>query len=235
MNDSLDPILQQEEQRKLRKQLIWRLSIAVVLVACVLGTLAWLEHKPNQAATITRDSSVRIAPRATTTPELAPATTASSPESVIASTPEAEISSTPTPEPSASPTPNASVTAFTGLPAEPYLPAVPKSSLAATATPIPLAIEIDKTIKQPTSSQSKVVLAQPYPRPVSSNSGYTVQAGVFLHASNAENMLRQVQSAGIPAYLETRVQIGPFKSQQEADAAVKKLRKLGLEPVIKAN
>ena len=56
--------------------------------------------------------------------------------------------------------------------------------------------------------------------------------GVFLHANNAEKLLKQLQAAGIPAYLETRVQIGPFKNKAEAEAAAEKLRKMGITPVI---
>jgi len=46
--------------------------------------------------------------------------------------------------------------------------------------------------------------------------------------------LQQLQSAGIPAYLETRVQIGPFTNKAEADAAMAKLRKMGINPVLNA-
>jgi DedD protein len=70
--------------------------------------------------------------------------------------------------------------------------------------------------------------------PPVSASQYTVQAGAFLHASNAEKLLQQLQSAGIPAYLETRVQIGPFTNKAEADAAMAKLRKMGINPVLNA-
>ena len=238
MNDSLDPILQEEEQRRLRQQLIWRLTIAIILVACVLGVLAWLEHNPQQTKVMTT-SSVRIAPRPslepTITPEALPAATIVEEASAVAHTEEALpiVTATLTPTPTIMPSPIA--TPFLGLPAEPYLPAVPKT-VHATATALPIAI--NQTIKQTLAAPTPKITKLPnlaYPLPVSSPNGFTVQAGVFLHASNAETMLRQVQSAGVPAYLETRVQIGPFKNKREAQAAIQKLRKLGLEPVIKPN
>ncbi|MBE9609602.1 SPOR domain-containing protein [Chitinilyticum litopenaei] len=60
-----------------------------------------------------------------------------------------------------------------------------------------------------------------------------MQAGVFLHAARAEKLLEQLQQAGIPAYLETRVQIGPFNNKAEADKAIQKLRSMGIEPVVR--
>ena len=65
--------------------------------------------------------------------------------------------------------------------------------------------------------------------------GYTVQAGVFLQAENAGKLLAQLKTAGVPAYLETRVQIGPFKDKASADAAAVKLKRLGISPVVRGN
>jgi DedD protein len=38
--------------------------------------------------------------------------------------------------------------------------------------------------------------------------------------------------AGIPSTLEARVQVGPFKTRQEAEAARAKLKGLGIEPIL---
>ncbi|WP_410498005.1 SPOR domain-containing protein [Chitinibacter sp. S2-10] len=98
-----------------------------------------------------------------------------------------------------------------------FEPDLPK----ATYTPIPA---INNTAIKPASN---------FPAPVSNSRGFSVQAGVFLLSNNAEKLLGQLQQAGIPAYLETRVQIGPFKNKAEADAAVKKLKAMGITPVVK--
>ena len=60
--------------------------------------------------------------------------------------------------------------------------------------------------------------------------GYRLQMGVFSQAGNAEELRAKLEQAGIPAYIESRVQVGPFKTQQEADAARRKLKELGLGP-----
>lgn len=52
--------------------------------------------------------------------------------------------------------------------------------------------------------------------------------GVFNSVSNAEDMLTKLKVAGIPAQLETRVQVGPFATRAEALRAQEKLRALGL-------
>ncbi|GAA5171291.1 SPOR domain-containing protein [Viridibacterium curvum] len=58
---------------------------------------------------------------------------------------------------------------------------------------------------------------------------FLVQAGVFANYSNAEELRNKLVAAGIPAQIESRVQIGPFANKQEAAAAQQKLRALGLD------
>ena len=38
--------------------------------------------------------------------------------------------------------------------------------------------------------------------------------------------------AGVPVTIESRVQVGPFASQKEADAARKKIQELGIESIV---
>ncbi|WP_179958183.1 SPOR domain-containing protein [Chitinimonas arctica] len=64
--------------------------------------------------------------------------------------------------------------------------------------------------------------------------GYTVQAGVFQSGDNARKLIEKLGSAGIPARLETRVQIGPFKNRDEADLMMRRLRELGVTPILQA-
>jgi DedD protein len=45
----------------------------------------------------------------------------------------------------------------------------------------------------------------------------------------AEELRARLELAGIPTQIEARVQVGPFKTRQEADAAREKLRALGME------
>lgn len=259
MNDSLDPILQQEEQRRLRTQLIWRLGIAVALVAGVLGVLSWLEQDKDAPPkmTVTQPRDVRIAPRASTAASSPVASTpaASAP---AASTPQAthppienvnqasapvtanaQITSTQPLSPVSGQTPAPFKAPRTSPPNSPSHPSVPRpASPEETAKP-PLAARPEKqvnTVAQPQPEKQAPRAGEPavrYPAPISTPNGYTVQAGVFLHATNAEKLLRQLQTVGVPAYLETRVQIGPFSNKAEAEAAIRKLRQAGITPVLK--
>lgn len=292
MNDSFDPILQQEEQRKLRVQLMWRLAIAAALVCGVLGALAWLDQEKDQKpqVTVSAPKDVRIAPSTASTiasqpvpasqPEASSPTSAPQIASFAASTPAitalsaSTAQTTPTAQRASSPAPQTSTpvkpaeiaaaqqqttlqpvakptTAPITAPAKPtppMQPAAPAQPMAPIkpSTPTKL-VETNKpalpaqhepSLPPATAKPAQQAAAAPaarYPAPVATPNGYTVQAGVFLHSANAENMLKQVQNAGIPAYLETRVQIGPFSNRTEAEIAVQKLRKLGLEPVVKSN
>lgn len=53
---------------------------------------------------------------------------------------------------------------------------------------------------------------------------------MFSSASNAGELHAKLEKAGIPSYIESRVQVGPFKTQKEADEARRKLKELGLGP-----
>jgi cell division protein FtsN len=61
---------------------------------------------------------------------------------------------------------------------------------------------------------------------------YLVQVGVFTSAANAQALQKQLRRAGIEAHLETRVQIGPFKDRREADKALLRAKKLGINAVL---
>lgn len=77
---------------------------------------------------------------------------------------------------------------------------------------------------QPASAQTLMVT----PTPAFPSGTYAVQLGVFSNVSNAEELREKIKQAGIPAQLETRVQVGPFPSRAEALRAQDKLRTLGL-------
>jgi DedD protein len=58
---------------------------------------------------------------------------------------------------------------------------------------------------------------------------FVLQVGVFMNPNNAEDLRAKLALAGIPVMLETRVQVGPFKTRDEVAAAQSKLKALGLE------
>lgn len=63
---------------------------------------------------------------------------------------------------------------------------------------------------------------------------YIVQVGVFMSPANAHALQQQLLKAGIPAHTETRVQLGPFQDLGEAETALAKVKKLGVNAVLVA-
>lgn len=61
---------------------------------------------------------------------------------------------------------------------------------------------------------------------------HLLQAGVFSNYQKAEELHALLTLNGIPSTLETRVQVGPFTSKAEADAARAKLKSLGIESLM---
>jgi DedD protein len=59
-----------------------------------------------------------------------------------------------------------------------------------------------------------------------------VQVGVFTSTANAQALQKQLQRAGLDAHLETRVQLGPFKDRLDADRALARAKKLGINSVL---
>ncbi|GHD62888.1 SPOR domain-containing protein [Jeongeupia chitinilytica] len=215
-----DPIDEQRSQQKLHTQLYWRLGIAVVLIGLVIGTLQLLDRSKQAppAPQIASPSPIASAPTADTASASAPAAEAAS-SAASASQPEAEAEHPQAPT--------------TAMPPQQH-DTSPQSTTESTTS---RAIKPAREIPAPTTAPAPAKTVAPSvgatsPAVVRRADGYTVQAGVFLHSDNAEKLLRKLQAAGVPAYLETRVQIGPFKSRAEADAAAQKLRQLGITPVI---
>lgn len=58
---------------------------------------------------------------------------------------------------------------------------------------------------------------------------YALQMGVFGNMANAEDLRAKLVANGIPATIEARVSVGPFRTRQEVDAARAKLKELGLD------
>lgn len=73
--------------------------------------------------------------------------------------------------------------------------------------------------------------AKPAP---AADKAYVVQVGVFMSPVNAQALQQQLVKAGIPAHTETRVQLGPFRDRREAETALAKVKKLGVNAVLVA-
>jgi DedD protein len=62
--------------------------------------------------------------------------------------------------------------------------------------------------------------------------GFVVQAGVFGETQNAQALQAKLRENGVAATLETRVIVGPFRDRAEADAAQRRMRRLGVEGIV---
>ncbi|WP_293937087.1 SPOR domain-containing protein [Iodobacter sp.] len=249
MNDPLDPILQQESQRRLKVQLAWRLGIAATLIVIALFGISWLDRQQSEKPATTTPTPI-IAPP--TIEPLAPPTAAEQATASQASeASKAEIPSTPalssasgviegashrpsnTPSPTPSSKPSLKLEGISPT-SKPLATLAPSPAPVAQRTPTPVATTPAPNIS--TASPSNIAAtAVPYPSSQHTPNGYTVQAGVFLHAENAGKLLAQLKTAGVPAFIETRVQIGPFKDKASADAAADKLKRLGITPAVRGN
>jgi DedD protein len=121
----------------------------------------------------------------------------------------------PEPPKSAAPATPHSVTAAPQKPAEkPVTPPPP-------AKPAP---EPAKAAPQPGTEKPATPPAKQEPVPKS----FEVQVGVFTDMENAKQLQAKLAEHGIPSHTETKLQVGPFNTKAEADAAREKLKALGI-------
>jgi len=90
----------------------------------------------------------------------------------------------------------------------------PSKPVAAAATPVP--------------SLPPPPLVLPVAPAAPSPAGYLIQLGVFNNRANAEELRSKLALAGIPSQVETRVQLGPFRTREEALKAQQTLKTLGM-------
>ncbi|WP_373068903.1 SPOR domain-containing protein [Zavarzinia sp.] len=140
-------------------------------------------------------------------------------------------------------TPPAPVTAKLALPPKPEPVAEPETKPiepAVEAKPEPTAVP--ERTAAPVAPPPKAAPAHPpavhaapqrapASRPVTQaiERRYALQMGVFSNMANAEDLRAKLVANGIPATIEARVHVGPFKTKQEVDAARAKLKALGLD------
>lgn len=206
----------QDDQDGLKKKLVRRIALAGVAAVVLLGGLAVFEHYLSEEAP----------PPATPVPP--PAATAAAPppieerkeepkaeekkEEVRAEPEKTEMPLAPAPEPRPA----------SRVVIKPPAPAAPAKKAATT--------KVEKVEPAaPAAPVTPAPAAKPDPATVIARS-YRLQMGVFAAASNAEELHARLEKAGIPSYVESRVHVGPFKTQKEADEARRKLQALGLGP-----
>jgi DedD protein len=199
----------QDDQDGLKKKLVGRIAMAAVAAVVLLGGLALFENylSPEPPA------------------PAAPAPTVAAPPATEPPKPEAkpeEIKAEPKAEPEKTQTPLAPAPEPEPRPASRVVIKPPAAKPAAPA-------KKETVVSRAAPAESRAEASKPDPATVIARS-YRLQMGVFTSASNAEELHAKLDKAGIPSYVESRVHVGPFKTQKEADEARRKLKELGLGP-----
>ena len=233
-----------------RQRLLRRIAMAGVLIVALVASLAIFDavfvSPPEPEAEETPEvpvASVSVPPleeRGFDKPEEktpdAPAEAAAEPAS--ASPPATQENTQAQPMPAA-PAPETAKSTAKGKPetkpitqpaskvAAKQAPSVPEGT-AAPSVPPPPQPPAAKVMPTPMPTTS----LPPPAKPLAPGQGYLVQMGVFSNIANAEDLKGRLDKAGIPAHIEARVQVGPFKNKAEAEAAQKKLAEMGLSGLL---
>ncbi|MCB2001760.1 MAG: SPOR domain-containing protein [Rhodoferax sp.] len=92
-----------------------------------------------------------------------------------------------------------------------------------------------------TPAASAAAVEQPSKRPVAQTGRYLINVGLFAQQDNALRAHARLKEAGLPAISDslqmrngqrTRVRVGPFATQAQADAAAERIRAMQLEAVV---
>lgn len=209
---------------EIRRKLIWRMGIAGLMIVGLLGGLALFDYM---------GASVESEPEAArfTEPVPVPKKTVTQPVTQAEPEPEKkeEKQDAAAPERTAPPVDKSA----------PKMDAPPKPEIAARPSqgrPSAPVVRTPGYVPAPVSSagtapQVKVV-EPPLPAPARLFSGFALQAGVFSDPKRAEELHARLTLEGIPSTIESRVQVGPFKSREEAESARAKLKAIGIEAVM---
>jgi len=235
----------------LKQKLVMRVAFAGVLIAVLLAALAFIDYlgQPAEepvASGPTFSSPVPVPKKEVSQPlkNAEPAAPAAAPEApkVVEGT---------APVPLAAPAAPAAPAA--DAPPKPVVapqPVLPPSDAKAQAAPARAATRAqtpaEGTSSQFTSEGDKLLPAESRPQPAAAPaaapaappapprlfSGYAVQAGVFADAQRAEELRAKLTLNGIPSTMEARVQVGPFKTREEAESAREKMKALGIDGIL---
>lgn len=227
----------------LRGTLLRRLAVAGVLVAVLLGVLAFFDYlaTPSEEAEMpVFTQAVPVAPRKEVSQPVKPADEEPPPASTEAAPQEAPpppvadaVPAAPAAAPSAPPSTVAEV-APRRAPASAQPAAAARPAVAASMPAEPGSGVAEETAPpEPVVANARVLPARPAePAAPRLFSGFLLQAGVFSSVQRAEELHAKLVLSGVPSTLETRVQVGPFRTRKEAEAAQARLKELGVQTIL---
>lgn len=211
-----------EDDDALRKRLLSRIAVAGVAIVGLLGGLAAYDslNKPQVPAMPPMAAAPAEPPAVEEKPapaEAEPAVAAMPAEETVPERSETALVPPPVDKPTKAAKP---LTA----PASARQAAMKPGEPAAAAKAPDARRELADSTPERTAPASR-----PLARAAETARRFLVQVGVFDNHGNAEELVAKLQAAGIPAQIESRVQVGPFASRAEADAARVKLKSLGID------
>ncbi|QSI76134.1 SPOR domain-containing protein [Niveibacterium microcysteis] len=217
-----------------RRQLLMRGGVAAAVVGALLvGLLVWERTAQEPAPTVEPKAAVVPTPAQIRAASGDAAPVAQSAVMVEASAPvPAAVVETPTQsEPASADVAEETRGVAAPEPApEPVLPHPSRKPASAAAESSGGRVHLQAEATTPAPTPRLVVQTEPAPAGVKPPPGraFALQAGVFSTPKNAEDLRARLELAGIPAQLETRVVVGPFRTRQDAEQAQSKLKALGL-------
>jgi len=226
-----------EDDDALRKRLLSRIAVAGVAIVGLLGGLAVYDALNKEPApALPKMAAVPAEPVAPVAKieEEKPAEAAAAEEKPAEAVAEPERTETPIASPLAKPlTPPAKAHTASIKPPPPVaLPVKPDASREIART-VPESTRPGTAPVARAQTQQAPTQHAPASRPLTQAAEtvrhFLVQVGVFSNHANAEELVTKLHEAGIPAQIESRVQVGPFVSRAEADAARAKLKAMGLD------
>lgn len=247
----------EEGGRDMRGKLAARLAMAGVLVAGLLGILAffdYLSNAPDDTDEQVFSKPVPVPPKKEVSQPVKP--TESLPEPPQEKVELAPAEPSVVPPTAGQPGSEGQATDKTDQTAEPgrssvsrqpsgKVPAESRSTSIPEATSAPhnrVPASEPKPVARPVPAEKhSASLPSPTPTPLPAPvppsaprlfSGFILQAGVFSSIQRAEELHARLTLSGVPSTLETRVQVGPFRTRQEAEAAQAKLRELGIQAIL---
>jgi DedD protein len=194
------------------------------------------EPLPDDPVPVT-DGQLPAVPGAPAAPVVSAAEVAPPPPPVVAAVPAAEMprAAPSTAKPATRPAPAPSSSAAVASPKAPAAAVVPEMTSPPPIAPeMPRQMAASRPAETPPAQKTVRVLESTPPAvaPPRLFSGFVLQAGVFTSAQRAEELHARLTLSGVPSSIESRVQVGPFKTRQEAAAAQAKLRELGIETLL---
>ncbi len=217
----------------IRRKLAWRMGFAGLMIIALLGGLALFDR-----LSVTSNEVVEPTPPQFTEPVPVPKKAVTQPVTPAASEPESSAAPVDKSAPPAEPPPRPEVAAQPTLPRptpSAARPAVPSASAKPAEPKTPAAPATSTAPATPAAPARAEPAAAPLsaaPAPARLFNGYAVQAGVFSDPRRAEELHAKLTLEGIPSTIEARVEVGPFKTRQEAEAARAKLKALGIDAVL---